>query len=159
LKSKPTLQLLSVVNCEAITHWLKALPVASVGTRSGLLLNDAGVKGLPLVAVQDQSEQLVRAGFTSVKTVSACACCMGALALRTELVRLLREPLERIVVISTHWAHLSALDASLSGAPFDLYVQRVPSQLLLTQACGAAAKKPTLQALFEKWDVEWVFTN
>jgi hypothetical protein len=159
LKSKPTLQLISALSSEAITHWLEALPAAPGAGHLGLLLNDAGIRGFSLHWLQEEPGLLARAGFGVVKGVSACACCLGALPLRTELVRLLREPLDHIVVISTHWAHLPALEASLSGPPFDLYAQRLPSRLLLTHEQAGPDKKATLAGLFEKWPAEWVFTN
>jgi G3E family GTPase len=152
LKSKSSLQLISAVSTEAITHWLNSLPETSESERRALLLNDGGVIGFELLA-------LPRPARTQVESVSACACCVGALPLRAQLTRLLRQAPAHIVVVSTHWAHLPVLDQLLSGPPFDLYIDRLPSVLCLTANEALAEKRAVLTSLFGNWKSEWVITN
>jgi G3E family GTPase len=152
LKSKSTLQLISAVSTEAITHWLNSLPAGSESEPRAILFNDGGVAGLELHALPIPVH-------TQIKWVSGCACCLGALVLRTELIRLLRQAPAHIQVVSTHWAHLASLDQALSGPPFDLYTDRLPSILLLTAAESAPEKKSLLDGLVGNWQSEWVVTN
>jgi G3E family GTPase len=152
LKSKSSLQLISAVSIEAITHWLNSLPPTGEGERRAVLLNDGSVAGLNL-------NSLTLPDDTLVKSVAACACCVGALPMRTELTRLLRQAPAQILIVSTHWSHLPVLDQLLSGAPFDLYTHRLPSVLALTANEAKPEKRALLDTLFGKWQSKWVVTN
>jgi hypothetical protein len=105
-----------------------------VGTLEGqhhyLLINDANVIGMPLTAHLSAPAFLHAAGVSAVKTVAGCACCIGALAWRTELARLLRlvERPAKVWIVSNHWDHLDAMQAQLQSAPFDAYVTLEPRE-------------------------------
>lgn len=148
-------RLVTTSRADALVAWL----AQTASPRRALLINDANLPELPLSAVLGEPGVSQALGFVAVKSVSGCACCLGALPVRVALTQLLRQGCSELVVVSTHWAHLASLERALLAPPLDTVTQALESLVILSDSDRAPEKQAVLNEIFGSWSAKWVFAN